>query len=52
MGRGEEAMLLIFGILQGQYFYFVIGKGVDDSFDIENGTRREFIDTGIWKKNF
>ena len=43
-----------FGIqnFREQYFCVVIGNGVDDSFDMENGSEKEFIDTGKWKKNF
>ena len=44
-----EAVLLIFGIFERQYFFFVIGNGVDDFFDMENKKGSEFIDTGRWK---
>ena len=44
-------VLLTFGILGGQNAFYVIGNGVDDSFNIENRAGREFIGTGRWKNH-
>ena len=51
IGVGDvEAVLLIFRILGVQNVFYVIGNGVDDSFDIENRAGRGFINTGRFKK--
>ena len=31
-------------------FFYVIGNGVNDSFNVENRAGREFIGTGRWKE--
>ena len=49
-----EAVLLMFGIFRGTkyLFFYVIGNGVDDLFEIENKAGREFIGTNRCSKKF
>ena len=43
-------MLGVLGV--GNFFSYVIGNAVDNSFHMENGEGSEFIYTGKWKKKF
>ena len=45
VGVCRSSVFNIRNFRRAKYLFYVIGNGVDDSFDLENRTRRKFIGT-------